>query len=101
MAWNPAQAMRDCYAAGLPYYFPTADVIPIEAVAFEARRDRAALAMENAALCRQLRAAGLEPVTKSSDEWVELYERCMAVVRAASDLVAHLGTSKEMLDDWR
>ena len=74
--------------------------VGLEAVEREAKRNRAALAMENAALCRQLRAAGIEPVSRSSDEWVALYERCMAVVRAASELVAYLGTSKEMLEDW-
>lgn len=56
--------------------------------------------MENAALVRQLRAAGIEPVSRSSDEWVALYERCAEVVEAASRLVAFLGTSKEMLADW-
>lgn len=79
---------------------PLADVIPIEAVAFQARRDRMALAMENAALCRQLRAAGIEPVSRSSDEWVAIYERYMAVVAAAGELVGFLGTSKEMLERW-
>lgn len=77
---------------------PLEGVVAIQG--WQAKRDRAALAMENAALCRQLYAAGLQPESRSSDEWVALYEHCMAVVRAASLLVAQLGTSKEMIDEW-
>lgn len=77
-----------------------APVIALEAVERQASRDRQALAMENAALVRQLRQHGIEPVSASSDEWVALYECCASVVEAASQLVAFLGTSKEMLEQF-
>ena len=72
----------------------------LESVEHSAARDRMALAMENATLCRQLRDAGIEPESKSTDEWVKLYENCANVVKAASDLVSFLGTSKEMLEEF-
>ena len=73
---------------------------PLEAMDRQAARDRMALAMENAALCRQVRELGGVPVSRSTDEWVALYESCARVVRAAGDLVAFLGTSKEMLEEF-
>jgi hypothetical protein len=74
--------------------------LALEAIALDARRDRAILAMENAALCRQVRALGHEPISKSSDEWFKMYECCSQVVQAAHELVIFLGTGKEMLADW-
>lgn len=76
------------------------NVVLLEAVQHEAARDQAAMAMRVALLCRQLRVAGIEPVDKSSDELVALYEHCKAVVEAASRLVEFLGTSKELLEEF-
>jgi hypothetical protein len=73
---------------------------PVEAQALQHKRDMAILAAENAALCRQLRDAGIEPVSKSGDEWYALFQQAAHVLRTAQLALVELGSSKEMLRDW-
>lgn len=46
--------------------------------------------------------AGVEPPDRDGEELLALWQSCRNVIEAASELVARLGTSKEMLSDtWR
>jgi hypothetical protein len=79
------------------------NTVPLESLHFQEHRHREELAkrsMEIVALRQQVRDLGAEPVTKSGDDWLELYRYCSRVVVAASELVAQLGTSKELLEVW-
>ena len=51
---------------------------------------------------KALIAAGIDPPDKSGEDLEKLWNSCRNVVMAASELVATLGTSSEMLSDrWR
>jgi hypothetical protein len=79
--------------------------VPVEAFEFQQHRNRedhAALAIENHALRAQLEANGIEPITRSRGEWLELHRAFTHLAVAASEVLALLGTSRELLDEkWR
>jgi hypothetical protein len=67
---------------------------------FVHKRDMAILAAENAVLRTQLLEAGLEPVTHTGAEWLEMFRQAAMVMRTAQLALNELGTSKEMLERW-
>lgn len=79
-------------------------VVSAEAVHFIVERDRAERAKmqtEIIALREQVRQLGGEPVSKTGEEWLKLYRAASKVVHAASMLTAELGTSAELLREFR
>jgi hypothetical protein len=44
--------------------------------------------------------AGLDPPDRDGADLLEMWVKCREVIVAASECLAMLGTSKELLDDW-
>jgi len=79
-------------------------LVPLEALQFQGHRDReerAKLHMEITALRQQLFDLGAEPVSRTGEEWLRLYQACSQVIHAASNLTVELGTSAELLKEFR
>jgi hypothetical protein len=57
--------------------------------------------MEIIALRQQLLNLGAEPVTRTGEEWLRLYQACSQVIHAASNLTVEIGTSAELLRDFQ
>ena len=77
-------------------------VLPIEA--FQAsellhRKELQKKDMEIIRLRDQVLGLGGVPVTASGEEFLEMYRKCTAVIRAAHECLVNLGSSKELLED--
>lgn len=79
-----------------PHLIPSAS---LEWVEHRHRQELAKLGMEIAVLRQQLLDAGLEPKTKTGQEWLDMFRSCSKVMRIAHDALANLGSSKELLQD--
>ncbi len=72
----------------------------LEGVQLEHRAEVAKLRMQLVIYRERLMENGIEPPDRDSDELLDLYRRCCAVISTASELAAGLGSAKEMLQDW-
>lgn len=78
--------------------------LPVEA--FEAERvqhqqDLAKLRMQLIMYRMALEEAGIEPPDRDDGDLLEMWRACRRVLEAAHLCVANLGTSMELLKDWR
>jgi hypothetical protein len=72
----------------------------LEARETEHRVDLAKAQMQLVLYRQALTDNGIEPPDRDSDELLDLYRRCSAVISTASDFAASLGSAKEMLQDF-
>jgi hypothetical protein len=72
----------------------------LEAMELEHRGEIAKLRMQLVIYRERLMEHGIEPPDRDSDELLDLYRRCSAVISTASEFAASLGSAKELLQDW-
>jgi hypothetical protein len=71
-----------------------------EAREIEHRMEMAKLRMQQVLYRQALLDAGLDPPDRDGADLLEMWVKCREVIVAASECLAMLGTSKELLDDW-
>jgi hypothetical protein len=74
--------------------------LALEALAAQHKRDLGAAYAEIAVLRRQLERNGIEPDTRTGEEWLRMFQQAAEVLRAAQLALRELGTGKEMLEEF-
>lgn len=73
----------------------------LEAIHQQHRRDLGKMSFQIAVYRQQLQKAGIEPDDLLDEELERLWRSSARVISSASEFFAELGTSKELLADWR
>jgi hypothetical protein len=78
------------------------DAMGTAAVALAYQDEIAKLKMQLVTYRYALERAGVEPPDMEGADLLQMWRDCRAVIRAAQECVANLGTSKELLSDrWK
>jgi len=80
----------------------TAMLVPAELLDAKEHEHRLELAKAHMQLVRYralLEENGIEPPDLSGDDLLQMWRDCSAVISTASDFVARLGTSKELISE--
>lgn len=73
----------------------------IEAAELDHRLELAKARMQLFLYRQTLYEHGIEPPDRSGEDLLEMWAACRDVIRAAQLCVANMGTSMELLQDWR
>lgn len=78
-------------------------LVPVELLEARVEEYRLELAKRDMQIVRYrlvLEEHGIEPPDADGADLLEMWRDCRAVISTASEFVAKLGTSKELLADW-
>lgn len=78
-------------------------LVPVELLEARVQEYRLEIAKRDMVIVRYrqaLIAAGVDPPDLEGADLLEMWQDCRAVISTASEFVAKLGTSKELLADW-